>query len=89
MKKHNLALVFAIAAVALAGCGTSKVDRTASGAGIGAGTGALAGLAFGGVGAIPGALIGAGIGGATGAVTNKDQVYLGQAIWDNRSNQGG
>jgi osmotically inducible lipoprotein OsmB len=46
-------------------------------------------LAFGGVGAIPGALIGAGIGGATGAVTNKDQVYLGQAIWDNRSNQGG
>jgi len=85
MKKHNLVLVFAIAAVALAGCGTSKVDRTASGAG----TGALAGLAFGGVGAIPGALIGAGIGGATGAVTNKDQVYLGQAIWDNRSNQGG
>jgi hypothetical protein len=72
MKKHNLVLVFAIAAVALAGCGTSKVDRTASGAGIGAGTGALAGLAFGGV-----------------AVTNKDQVYLGQAIWDNRSNQGG
>ena len=87
MQKNNLVLVFAIAAVALAGCGTSKVDRTASGAGIGAGT--LAGLAFGGVGAIPGALIGAGIGGATGAVTNKDQVYLGQAIWDNRSNQGG
>jgi osmotically inducible lipoprotein OsmB len=88
MKKHGLVLAFAIVAVALSGCGTSKVDRTASGAGIGAGTGALAGLAFGGVGAIPGALIGAGIGGATGAVTNKDQVYLGQAVWD-RSDQGG
>ena len=40
------------------------------------------GLAFGGVGAIPGALIGAGAGGATGAFTDEDQIYLGEAVWD-------
>ena len=53
-----------------------------SGAGVGAGTGALIGLAFGGVGAIPGALIGAGAGGATGAFTDEEQIYLGEAVWD-------
>ena len=81
MKKHNLVLVFAIAAVALAGCGTSKVDRTASGAGIGAGTGAAIGAVFGGIGAIPGALIGAAAGGGTGAVTNEQQLSLGKPVW--------
>jgi hypothetical protein len=49
---------------------------------VGAGTGALIGLAFGGVGAIPGALIGAGAGGATGAFTDEEQIYLGEAVWD-------
>ena len=42
----------AAAAVTLAGCGTQMGDRMASGAAIGAGTGAV----FGGVGALPGAV---------------------------------
>ena len=82
------ALIVAGLALALAGCGTSTVDRTASGAGIGAGTGAAVGALFGGIGAIPGALIGAGVGGATGAVTNEDQIYLGEAVWDDEMFQG-
>ena len=59
MQVRNAVFSLAIAA-ALGGCGTSSVDRSLSGAGVGAGTGALIGLAFGGVGAIPGALVGAG-----------------------------
>ena len=82
MQVRNAVFFLAISAAALAGCGTSSTDRSISGAGIGAGTGALVGLAFGGVGAIPGALIGAGAGGATGAFTDEDQIYLGEAVWD-------
>jgi hypothetical protein len=82
MQVRNAVFLIAISAAGLAGCGTSTTDRSISGAGIGAGTGALVGLAFGGVGAIPGALIGAGAGGATGAFTDEDQIYLGKAVWD-------
>ena len=68
----------ALAAVLLAGamlsaCGTTTTDRTASGAGIGAGIGLLAGP--------PGVLVGAIAGGAAGAVTDRDQVDLGDPVW--------
>ena len=82
MRAKGPILCLGIMAAALAGCGSSTTDRSLSGAGIGAGTGALVGLAFGGVGAIPGALIGAGAGGATGAYTDDDQLSLGEAVWD-------
>jgi osmotically inducible lipoprotein OsmB len=82
MRVKSAIFCLGMTAVALGGCGTSTTDRSLSGAGIGAGTGALVGLAFGGVGAIPGALIGAGAGGATGAFTDDDQIYLGEAVWD-------
>jgi osmotically inducible lipoprotein OsmB len=71
----------AMLGLALAACGSDRGDRVASGAGIGAGTGAAVGAIFGGVGAIPGALIGAAVGGAGGAVTEKEDVNLGDPVW--------
>jgi branched-subunit amino acid ABC-type transport system permease component len=67
-------LLAASAAVLLSACGTQMGDRMASGAAIGAGTGAV----FGGVGAVPGAIVGAGV----GAVTDPDQVNLGEPVWN-------
>ena len=72
MNKVAMAL---IAAALLAGCGTTPGDRTLSGAGIGAGIGLLAGP--------PGVLVGAAIGGAGGAVTDAEDVYLGDPVWRN------
>jgi len=70
------------ATFALAACGTSPVDRTLSGAALGAGTGAAIGAIAGGP---AGAGIGAAVGGLTGAaaglVTQPDQVNLGQPVW--------
>lgn len=68
---------------ALWGCGTSErpADRAGGGAAIGAATGGAIGLAFGGIGAIPGALIGGAIGGTTGAVTDEQDVNLGEPVW--------
>jgi len=71
MLKLSLA---ASAAMLLCACGTQMGDRMASGAAIGAGTGALVG----GVGAVPGAIVGAGV----GAVTQPDDVNLGEPVWD-------
>ena len=65
--------VLAIAAMALAACGTTQGDRAASGAGIGAGIGLLAGP--------PGVVVGALVGGATGALTSPSQVDLGRPVW--------
>lgn len=71
----------ATASLTLVACGADRGDRVASGAGIGAASGAAVGAIFGGVGAIPGALIGAGIGGAGGAVTEQNDVDLGKPVW--------
>jgi len=68
-------------ALLLAACGSTTEDRVGGGAAAGAGTGAAIGLLFGGVGAIPGALIGGAVGGGTGAVTNDEQVDLGDPVW--------
>jgi osmotically inducible lipoprotein OsmB len=79
--RFSHALVIFGMTTALAACGTSTVDRTASGAGIGAGTGAAVGAIFGGVGVVPGALIGAAAGGGTGALTTPSEIELGRPIW--------
>ncbi|HEY4135112.1 MAG TPA: YMGG-like glycine zipper-containing protein [Alphaproteobacteria bacterium] len=68
-------------ALLLAACGSTTEDRTEGGAAVGAGTGAAVGALFGGVGAIPGALIGGAVGGGTGAVTDQEQVDLGEPVW--------
>ena len=64
----------------LAACGSSTSDRALSGAGLGAGVGAVGSAVAGGsVGT--GALIGAGVGAAAGALTNQNQVDLGRPAW--------
>ena len=73
--------LLAMAALALAACGSTQGDRAAWGAAIGAGTGGLIGLAFGGVGVGAGAFVGAAIGAGTGAFTQPSQLDLGKPIW--------
>ena len=74
-------IILGATAMLLAACGSSPGDRAVSGAGVGAATGAGIGAIFGGVGAIPGALIGGAVGGTTGAVTDDDEVNLGNPVW--------
>jgi surface antigen len=63
--------MFVIAALALAGCGTTTGERTGSGALIGAGTGAAIGSFSGNAG--KGALIGAGAGALGGYLYDQDR----------------
>ena len=70
MKKFAIAV---LAPLALSACGHQFADRTLSGAGIGAGAGAVLGPIGVGAGAV--------IGGVTGAVTPSKNVNLGKPIW--------
>ena len=71
-----------VALLGLAGCGSSVGDRALTGAGIGAGSGAFLGWVLPGIGPAVGALIGAGVGGATGALTTKDQLDIGDPVYE-------
>ena len=71
--RNAIALVV-LATAALAGCGTQTGDRIASGAMIGAGTGAVLGPIGAGAGAV--------VGGVTGAVAPAENVNLGKPIWN-------
>jgi osmotically inducible lipoprotein OsmB len=78
-------LRFAIAALlislGLAACGETRLERGASGAGIGAAAGAAtSGLTGGNL--LGGALLGGAAGGAAGALTDEDDIDLGDPIWD-------
>jgi osmotically inducible lipoprotein OsmB len=79
-----LALLAVGTPLLLSACGTDTTDRTVSGAGIGAATGAV-------VGAVTpltpagGALIGAAVGGATGALTTPSDVNLDRPVWRQRA----
>jgi hypothetical protein len=68
------------AALSLAACGETVGERTISGAGIGAGVGAL-GTAIAGANPITGAIIGAAVGGVGGAVTSPRAIDLGHPWW--------
>lgn len=73
--KHSVSLLVLTASLGLlAACGESKGDRAASGALIGGGAGAV-------LGGTDGALIGAAGGAAAGALTDKDDVNLGEPFW--------
>lgn len=78
MKTHNVSLLILL--VAISGCGTMPEERAISGAGIGAASGAIMGAVTG-LAVGPGALIGALGGGLVGALTNKDQVNMGEPAW--------
>lgn len=68
-------------ALGLAGCGDTKTERGLSGAGIGAAAGAATGAATGGS-VLGGAALGGAAGGAAGVLTDKDDVDLGDPVWD-------
>ena len=76
----RFALIALVLSLGLAACGESRLERGATGAGIGAAAGAgVSGLTGGSV--LGGALLGGAAGGATGALTNKKDVDLGDPIW--------
>jgi osmotically inducible lipoprotein OsmB len=70
------ALVLMLGTALLAGCGNRPGERALSGGGIGAGVGAV-GAAVVGAPVLGGALIGGAVGAATGALTDKDDINLG------------
>ena len=78
-KIHNTIGVITVLAL-LAACGQSTGDRALSGAGIGAGVGAV-GTAIVGGNPLAGAAIGGAVGAAGGALTKKKDVDLGKPIW--------
>jgi hypothetical protein len=75
--------ILAIAAVALplAACGGGQGERALSGGGIGAGAGA-AGAALTGGSVLGGAILGGAAGAATGALTDEDDIDLGEPVWE-------
>jgi osmotically inducible lipoprotein OsmB len=66
--------------LALAACGSSKMDRGLSGGAIGAGVGGAAGAATGGS-ILGGAALGGAAGAATGVLTDEDDIDLGKPVW--------
>lgn len=67
-------------ATLLSACGETKGDRALSGAGIGAGVGAVGSAVTGGS-PLTGAVVGGAVGAAGGALTNKNDVNLGKPVW--------
>lgn len=68
-------------AAGLAACGDTRTERAITGGAIGAGTGAVGGALIGGS-AGAGALIGGAAGAATGALTDRDDIDLGDPFWE-------
>ncbi|HET8726733.1 MAG TPA: hypothetical protein VFO41_04395 [Alphaproteobacteria bacterium] len=77
----NRIIVMGFAAALLAACGETATERGLSGAGIGAATGAGAGALTGGS-VLGGALLGGAAGGAAGALTDQDDIDLGDPAWE-------
>lgn len=71
----------ALALLGLAACGHSTEDRALSGAGIGAATGAV-GSALTGGSPVGGAVLGGAAGAAVGAITDEEDIDLGDPLWD-------
>ncbi|MGB4108017.1 MAG: YMGG-like glycine zipper-containing protein [Alphaproteobacteria bacterium] len=78
MSLRNTTMIVALFTIslALAACGTSKTERALSGGAIGAGAGAVGSSLTGGS-PWAGAVIGGAAGAATGALTDKDDINLG------------
>ncbi len=70
----------ALSLLVLGACGTSTTDRALSGGAIGAGTGAAGTAVFGGD-PVTGALLGGAVGAAAGALTDSNDIDLGDPIW--------
>lgn len=73
--KYTALTLTALSVLALAACGNTRTERGLSGAGIGAGVGAVGSTLVGGS-PWTGAAIGGVVGGATGAMTDKSDINL-------------
>lgn len=80
MTKLKMIAGVSVMVLALAACGNTKGDRALSGAGIGAGVGAVGGTLIGGD-PVTGAAIGGAVGAATGAMTDSDDINFGRPAW--------
>lgn len=79
MKRTILAISIMLSALGLAACGNTTGDRALSGGGIGAGVGLVGGALLGAP--VQGALIGGAVGAGAGALTDSNQVDLGDPVW--------
>lgn len=79
MKLISLSILAAVALFALSACGSSTSDRALSGAGIGAGAGAVGGLLLGDP--VTGAIGGGALGAGAGALTDENKINLGKPVW--------
>ncbi len=80
MRKLHNAMASILALTVLAACGQSTSDRALSGAGIGAGVGALGSAVTGGN-PLTGAVVGGAVGAAAGGLTKEQDVDLGKPVW--------
>lgn len=78
LKMPSIVIVTSI--IMLSACGNTTSDRALSGAGIGAGAGAVGSAVVGGS-VLPGAVIGGAVGAAAGGLTKPDQIDLGKPAW--------
>lgn len=81
MSKFTTLTMTTAAAFLLAACGSSQTDRALSGAGIGAAAGGVGSSVIGGD-PVTGAVLGGAAGAAAGAFTDKDDIDLGDPVWD-------
>jgi hypothetical protein len=80
MKATRYLIALPLLAVSLSSCGADRGDRALSGAGIGAGVGALgAGVAGGDP--VTGAIVGGAVGAGTGYITKERDLNLGRPAW--------
>ena len=78
--KLSMPAIAAVLALSLAACGTNQGERTLSGAGLGAAAGAgVAAIAGGSL--LTATVIGGAAGAVAGALTDKDDVDLGEPAW--------
>jgi uncharacterized membrane protein len=80
IRKLQMVVLLGLALSVLTACGSTRADRTLSGAGIGAAVGAVGGAVVAGNPAA-GAVIGGAAGAAAGALTDQADINLGRPIW--------
>jgi hypothetical protein len=76
---NRLSILLVAGGFLLTACGSTPGDRAITGGAMGAGVGALAGLAVGFP--ITGALFGGALGATAGALSDPSQIYLGKPVW--------
>lgn len=80
MNRMTLVAVLSLSLLFIGACGSSTSDRALSGGGIGAGVGLVGGALLGAP--VEGALIGGAVGAGAGALTDQEDIDLGEPVWD-------